>query len=201
MNPERDPKFYDDLLDAALAGYNAEPRPGLERRVLAGVRAGQAHRGFWLQWQWAAVAAAAVVVLAAGLYVLRRPAPQTTARVLPAVPVSAENVNRVARPGDATAAQVTPLVPGTPRVSRIPRVAAVRTVEMAAAPRLAVFPTPRPPSAQERALARVVATTDPQVLQALAAASQAPTQELVISELKVEPLPSANDDAPPRPRN
>lgn len=196
MNPERDPKFYDDLLDATLAGYNAEPRPGLERRVLAGVRARQAHRGFWLQWQWAA-AAAAVVVLAAGLYVLRRPAPQTTARVLPAVPVSAPNANRVARPGDATAAQVI----RKPHAPQIARVAAARAVEITAAPRLAVFPTPRPPSAEERALARVVATTDPQVLQLLAAASQAPTQELVISELKVEPLPSANDEAPPRPRN
>ncbi|HEY2171295.1 MAG TPA: hypothetical protein VGJ30_16840, partial [Candidatus Angelobacter sp.] len=54
----------DDTLDSLLANYSsAEPRPGLETRILANLREEEkkASEGWWnFKWLWAGVIAAAI---------------------------------------------------------------------------------------------------------------------------------------------
>jgi len=64
---KRDERFVDELLDSALAQYaQAEPRPGLEGRLLARLRSEPDPAAFG--WRWLPMAAAAAVVFAAVLY-------------------------------------------------------------------------------------------------------------------------------------
>ena len=67
----RDPDWLhenDDLgheLDVVIAKYAAsEPRPGLEERILANLRAEQTHGPVRIWWRWAIAGALAVVVVA-----------------------------------------------------------------------------------------------------------------------------------------
>src|SRR5690242_9092123 len=65
-------KQMDDMLDSLLANYSsAEPRPGLETRIMANLKlenprdakGREAGRGWWgLKWMWAAAAVAALIV-------------------------------------------------------------------------------------------------------------------------------------------
>ncbi|HVG90068.1 MAG TPA: hypothetical protein VNB54_01140 [Alphaproteobacteria bacterium] len=57
----------DDMLDSLLANYSsAEPRPGLETRIMANLRdaeSSEAGRGWWgFKWLWAGAAVAALIV-------------------------------------------------------------------------------------------------------------------------------------------
>jgi hypothetical protein len=91
----------DRILDDGLGSYcGAEPRVGLERRVLAQVRSSGRRRALWLGW--AAVAAAAVLLLAVALrsphepprpapVVAQMPAAELKKSVAP-VPVAARHV-------------------------------------------------------------------------------------------------------------
>ncbi len=199
---DREEKFYDDLLDAALRGYTAEPRAGLEHRVLAGVRERQARRwwSFPLHWQFAGVAAAAFVVLTVGIVAVQSRRVQPAETMAARAPVDIPNRNSLAKMGDA------PRVLAESQPVRKPalhhQAPTLQTVAVSA-PKLAVFPTPTPLSPQERLLAKLVDSTDPRLLQAMAAANQAPVQELSIKELTVDPLPTPESvsDTPPRPRN
>jgi hypothetical protein len=126
-------QFEDELLEAALgARAKAEPRAGLEERILAGIEARRTRpRAAVPRWAWAFAASAAAVTLAA-IILLHRPA----ASGVPAPPTS-------------TAANTKPVKPAIahPVVARIPPPAAnSKTV------RLAVFPAPRPLSPEEKML-------------------------------------------------
>ena len=73
MSPENDHKL-DEMLDAMLSAYSAaEPRPGLETRILANVKEQElkstARWGFRWTWAVAALATAALVVMV--IYVSR----------------------------------------------------------------------------------------------------------------------------------
>jgi len=58
----------DDMLDSLLANYSlAEPRPGLETRILANLREAEkkASQGWWnFKWIWAGVVTAAIIMAA-----------------------------------------------------------------------------------------------------------------------------------------
>ena len=57
-------RFVDELLEAALARYRStEPRPGLEERVLANLRASP-RPAPWLRWTWLPAATAAALAIA-----------------------------------------------------------------------------------------------------------------------------------------
>src|SRR5690242_15687415 len=117
----------DELLERALATYaGAEPRPGLEQRVIARVFSEPARPRFrWLRWAWAVPALAGAVV--AVLSIPRTPAPPQAPRPPAAVvPV-------------ASAAPV----PARPAIHRRHR---------AAQPKPRLFPTPSPLTAEERLL-------------------------------------------------
>ena len=65
MDQEKD-RQTDEMLDSLLANYSsAEPRPGLETRILANLREAEkkAPQGWWnFKWIWAGAVAAAVVI-------------------------------------------------------------------------------------------------------------------------------------------
>jgi hypothetical protein len=160
-------QFEDALLEAALGERaNAEPRAGLEERILSSVQARQEHRRAAVpQWAWAfAVGAVAAAVLAVFVFhhpaVSRPPAPPTTAiqNAKPAKPAIAH-----------------------PLMARIPPPAAnSKTV------RLAVFPAPRPLSPQEKMLLAYVRKG--RLAQSTAESAQALDEDLKIPKLEVAAL-------------
>src|SRR5438270_5972069 len=83
----------DDMLDSLLANYSsAEPRPGLETRILANLRDAEekdtAH-GWWnFKWLWAGAVAAAIIVAAVLINGRHRfePPKHVMAKTSPAIP-------------------------------------------------------------------------------------------------------------------
>ena len=68
VDQEKDKQMQiDEMLDSMLANYSAaEPRPGLETRILANLRETQEKQtaqGWWnFKWLWAGMVAAAIIV-------------------------------------------------------------------------------------------------------------------------------------------
>jgi len=178
---DRQNRFVDELLDASLRNYtSAPPRPGLESRVLAGVRARQQTARRHAAWGVGLAAVAAWVTL----LVVHRPRPHPAP--LPVIANASPNISA------PSVAKVTlPAQPTMPR--RPPRTAPPGRMDT----RPQQFPTPRPLSEQEKLLLAYV-----QSLKASSAASLQMTEEssehdleippLSIAEIKIEPL------APPK---
>lgn len=139
-------KNLDELLDSLLAAYcEAQPRPGLETRLVSRLReAAQAKtdRRAIFRWLWAASAVGAVTI---ALLVIQ---------LLP--------VAELPRPPVIPAAGL-PVLPATATPKQIrPKVKAPRTLEAPAETsdvRREVFPTPSPLSPQEELLLRYLART------------------------------------------
>jgi len=149
MADQEKDRQIDKMLDSLLANYSsAEPRPGLETRILANLRQAEkrAPEGWWnFKWIWAGVVAAAAVIMVVALLSgrhqatpptnapveTRRPAPQP--QIQPRAPVAPQTAARVHR--------------HKPPAARQPQNAA-----LARSKRPAVFPTPTPLSEQERLL-------------------------------------------------
>jgi hypothetical protein len=146
---------FERELDAALAKYGAaEPRAGLEQRVLANLRTERASdvRRSWLRPAGALATAVVIAAILLGWRVHSR-------TNVTAVPVAAQ---QAARPSEA--GKVTDAVNG--RGERLiarrttKRGTVRREAESAALPRLDQFPAPEPLSEQEKLLIRFV-TDDP----------------------------------------
>jgi hypothetical protein len=149
-------RHLDDLIDSYLARYsNAEPRLGLEARIVANLRASTvvaAQEGnlwnLWMkgtQWLWKGALVAATVSAAVGVYVSENVS-------LPKAPVIS-----VARPPALPpAASVHPKHSGKPTGRH--RAEQRESIQVAAAGRRDVFPSPTPLSLQERLLLRYLAT-------------------------------------------
>lgn len=154
---ERDKQMQiDDMLDSLLANYSsAEPRPGLETRILANLRETEekeAAHGWWsFKWLWAGAVAAAIIVAAALIGGRHRVAPPTNVivktnqpapqpEIQPQVPIARQEAVRI-RPRK-------PLAPALPQ-----------NATLALRDRPAVFPTPTPLSEQEKLLLSYVAGT------------------------------------------
>lgn len=139
----------DDLLDSLLAAYSdAEPRPGMETRLLANLRTDRLPSRRTSGWKWlvAGAGAVALAVILFAIYLSRIPA-------LPELPRI-----QVAGP---------PVLTPTPAASRSGHQSAMRpaarkgdsTMVTVAGVRPEVFPTPSPLSEQERLLFRYLAET------------------------------------------
>lgn len=180
-NSQRDENFVDGLLDSALARYaQAEPRPGLEGRLLARLRSEPASAAF--SWRWLPMAAAAAMVLAAVLYFAgsrESNRPQIATQPQPAVGTAT-----IAQPESSQASA--PLGKGPSRATRpvARQASAQRAAAPPSSPRRGQFPTPAALSAQEQALVRFVNQSSPRELQVLADKKQ----EGPIPNLQVEPL-------------
>lgn len=142
----------DRVLDVALAKYAAEPRAGLEERVLANLRAETARGAerVWRRWCVLAAVVAALVIVAALSWRPGRSA-RPTNHVAIAMPTTQPASTQVAASGE-------------PREVRLQAGHALRKTRrhrapdavVAAQPKLEQFPSPQPLSEQERALAMYV---------------------------------------------
>ncbi|HEU5453107.1 MAG TPA: hypothetical protein VFU76_14025 [Terriglobales bacterium] len=148
-----DNRKLDDLLDRGLREYSqAEPRPGLEDRILANLRTQPEPRPRWRIWIPALAAAAAIIVIVA---LALRPHEQTA----PSATAKGENGPRAT--SRATVATAMP-----PREKTAPHVSTkhapvvahqrrARTVQVASTgqpslPRQQTFPAPAPLTEQEK---------------------------------------------------
>jgi hypothetical protein len=150
----------DEMLDSLLAGYSsAEPRPGLETRILANLilaaprdaEGREASRGWWgFRWLWAGVALAAIIVGAVLIRGKRHVAtPQRTVvhTLQPAVqqPIVQQPKIQSSVP---TTAGARPAIHRHRTLAPVPQ----QNATLAWSQRPAVFPTPTPLSEQERLL-------------------------------------------------
>ena len=144
----------DEMLDSLLANYSsAEPRPGLETRILANLReAEETPQGWWsFKWLWAGVVTAAIVMAAVLINGRHRIEPPThvIVKTSPAVP------QPEIQPHASIARQE------TARIHRHKPLASTRPLNgtLALSQRPAVFPTPTPLSEQEKLLLSYLAGT------------------------------------------
>jgi hypothetical protein len=147
----------DRELDAALAKYAAvEPRTGIEDRILANLRADQAHAAERSWWRWPAVAALAAVIVVTLSVAWRsgKPVQSTTAQHRPATTQTNEHAGtQVANHGGSNS--IRPHEASGIQLRR--RAVSNPATVVALAPKLDQFPSPQPLSEQERILARYVA--------------------------------------------
>jgi len=155
---EKDKRMQiDDMVDSLLANYSsAEPRPGLETRILANLREAEEKKtsqGWWnFKWLWAGAVAAAIIVAVVLIGGRQRVAPPTHVMVKtsPAVP------QPEIQPHAPIARQETARVHRRKSLT-VPTVH--RNGTLALNERPAVFPTPTPLSEQEKLLLSYLAGT------------------------------------------
>ncbi len=212
MEDKQSNHFIDELLEGTLARYrSAEPRPGLEERVLANLRAGSRPMP-WLRWAWllaapaAALAVGAVVFYFAGRHEPHAPAPPVVARaakpgaVLPPGPTAtlpnwrSDLTQRgVAAPLAARGRRRATDAGGAPRLAgararlRSPAATQVSPVATTALARPEQFPSPTPLSEQEKLLLRYVEEAPKEVLMASQMNGE-PVRDLEIRDLDIPPL-------------
>ncbi len=143
----QDWKLHDEIdrmLDATLANYAAQPRAGLEQRILANLRMVETRTAARIAWNWgAAMALGAVLMIAASLgwrWARTKPAPNAKQPSAATVPVATEGAHRQDN-SDLHHVKAA-------RRNRHP----VQRETAAANPKLDVFPSPLPLSEQERLL-------------------------------------------------
>jgi hypothetical protein len=177
------PDELDQRLDSALAKYAAaEPRQGLEERILSALHTQRAHprRDAW-RWSWA-VAAAVVVVGTLLVWNSARksagPAP-AVATHLRAVETQnpTEPMPQLARSGHE------PKVVAAHRPGVRPRVRP-HSETVAVDPKLDVFPSPQPLSEEELALVRLVRNF-PREARLVAQAQEASAAEMLAKMQKL----------------
>jgi len=162
IDPEKDKQMQiDEMLDSMLANYSAaEPRRGLETRILANLRETpekQTAQGWWdFKWLWAGMVAAAIIVAAALISGRRRIEPPTHVVVRTTQPAP--------QPGSQSHAPTAPketarIYRRKPRATKQPQNAA-----LALSHRPAKFPTPVPLSEQERLMFTYLANTPKEIV-------------------------------------
>ncbi len=155
IDPERD-KQMDEMLDSMLANYSAaEPRPGLETRILANLREPakkEAPLGWWnFKWILAGTVAAAIIVAAVLINGRHRVAPPTNVVVRTSQPAPSAEIQPHAAIAPKQVGKIHRRKPSTPTLPR--------NATLALRDRPAVFPTPTPLSEQEKLLLSYVAGT------------------------------------------
>jgi hypothetical protein len=147
---DQEQKKVEELLDSMLAAYSAvDPRPGLETRVLANLKAAREKQRPWfgLHWMWAGAAAAVIAVIAL-IFLLR----SEEKRQSPAI----EAVHTTQPAPKIAREQGTERPPAHPATVHPVRNAGTQQI---ADTRPDVFPTPTPLSDQEKLLLRYLAGT------------------------------------------
>lgn len=187
---------HDELdreLDAALAKYAAvEPRPGLEARVLANLRAQETQVAGRSWWRWGVGAILAAVIIAAIAISLRPSHPgREQVQKNPPVPVAPRHDEPkdkfvANREGNKTS------IPGPtgPTAAHHNNSAAI-TVSATARPKLDRFPSPTPLSEQEKILANYVT----QYPEHAALVAEARTEQLRRDEEEWHATDASNDSA------
>jgi hypothetical protein len=171
-------------LDAALKQYGeAEPRTGLEVRVLASLQAEREHLGRRRSW-WPTLAGITAIVLL-GI---------TVAIVKNGVVKDDQRVKREAfieRGDTASVRSLDSVRPATPGMRSAVRRKLTTRVKEAAEPRLEQFPAPQPLSRQEEILASYVVQFQREA--AIVAQAQTELLERDLAELDKMPTPSKQE--------
>jgi len=146
----------DDMLDSLLANYSsAEPRPGLETRILANLRDAEENKspaGWWnFRWLWTGAVVAAIIVAVVMINGRHRVEPPTNV----IVKTSPSTPQPEIQPHAPIAPQAMAKVHRHKPSSR----AMPQTATLALNERPAVFPTPTPLSEQEKLLLSYLAGT------------------------------------------
>ena len=163
----------DRILDAALSNYScAEPRPGLEQRILSRVQSEGGAGGFagrlW-RWRWAVLTPAVACLLVFALWRDRDPAP------------APEKVTRtITNP-------VPPPTPEPPKSAERKRRTAAKRVSL---PKRDQFPTPVPLTDAERAWMDFVARSPEQAHEMAVHAAEWGQAPIQIEEIEIPPLSS-----------
>ena len=182
----------DLLIDAALATYS-EPRADLEDRVLQALAAerepGAAMpqptplRRRWLPWAIALPVAACALL---ALFIQLREPHRTTQARTPSSPLPSHDSSRLT----AIAAATTPVTishgakPGISRNALRPSPAP----QVAALPKLDVFPTPQPLTSREQALVASTSRAPKAQLLALVTAQHHPEGPVTIAAIQIPPI-------------
>ncbi|HEY2913835.1 MAG TPA: hypothetical protein VGK21_10785 [Candidatus Angelobacter sp.] len=149
----------DEMLDSLLANYSsAEPRPGLETRILANLHEAEKTPQGWgnFKWVWAGVVAAAIIVAAMLINGRHRVAPPTNVVVKTSQPGPQPQIQPhapVKRNETAGIHRRKPLAPTRPH-----------NAALALSERPANFPTPVPLSEQERLMFTYLANTPQEIV-------------------------------------
>ncbi len=161
MADQEKDKQLDDLLESMLSTYSvAEPRPGLETRILAQVRdaASKKRPGLWNLGWLGSGAAAAITALVLFLYFsrpstqpYRAPSEVVQFPVQPQPPVRPQPRQGVSRSAAA--------INASSRRSQLPEAVQEKDNTLAMQDRPAIFPTPVPLSDQEKLFFRYLAST------------------------------------------
>jgi hypothetical protein len=168
----------DEMLDSLLANYSsAEPRPGLETRILANLQGAEEKeraQGWWnFKWLWAGVVAAAIIVAAVTINGRHRIAPPTNVVVKNTQP--APQPEEIQPHAPAVRNETFRIRPRKPLAPTRPQ-----NANLALSQRPAIFPTPTPLSEQEKLLLSYVAGT--------------PREELIAQSHPDEPLVVGDQD-------
>jgi hypothetical protein len=204
MHDDKPDQFVDDLLEASLERYRGEePRPGLEMRVLAGIRTRERPaRRRWLGWA-VAVCAGTVAIIVVVLHFTRAPVRQPTRRAslsskesgahrAPLQPANPREMVTQQQPSlrPRGSGSVDPrfwgprLVQG-PEKPRTPK-AGVRATKPK---RPEQFPTPSPLTEQEKLLLVYVnIATKPDLVAGTDETDEAPVSDLEIPRIKIVAL-------------
>lgn len=187
-NPDR---HAEQWLDAALRvrmDATAEPRPGLEERVLARLATAPKRKPmYW--WPLAFIGVAAAVLIAAAMLIVRPRTPEKPSAAQTAQPV-------VSRPAQVVASKppvgVRKPEHGNQRQALVAanRSPLVRQKEVT--PKLATFPVKTPETDQERMLARLAARRG--AFELASASSDQAIKELQVKELALEPMEGTPPD-------
>lgn len=190
--PERDD--LDRLIDSELAHY-AEPRPGLEQRILARVDAASSTRSSlshaWRQWALVgAIAIALVLSFSIPRFMHRETSTPTAHLAIPERAPAAEakavapEPNAQFRPSPE-AANTAHHVARAPRSNRIP--------EKTRHPRLDIFPAPQPLSPQEQTLVAIATAQSASARESLMASQQRLDAPLQISAIEIPPITAPDE--------
>jgi len=186
------PENFDRWLDTALrARVEAEPRMGLEERVLA--RLGTEHPRTTFSWMPLLAAAAAVLAVSAALIVSyssrQKPLITTVPPVAPTPQIT--EAPRIRRSSSASNAERTGRVPAR-QIARAKAPGVRRTADEQGLPRLTAFPASVTPTEQERMLAELARGANANDL-ANFSETLVPLKDVEVSSLQIDPLDSENN--------
>lgn len=178
--PERDDDL-DLLIDSALRDY-AQPRAGLEQRMFARV-SGHVTRSSWRRWVFAAIAAPAVATLILLSYLVPK-TPHSQPGQMAYTPATPAMAPVITVPAPRAVARSR----SSRHIQHIDKIANRASNSAFSRPKLDVFPTPQPPTHEERALARFVTQAPEADRKALVEAQQRIDQPLNITAIRISPL-------------
>jgi hypothetical protein len=190
--PERDE--LDRLIDSELARY-AEPRTGLEQRVLASVDAASSARSpffrAWQRWALAAAIAAAVVLSIAIPDFIYRKTSTTTAHVAIPEHAPAARAKEITSESEVQFRPVPKVANTTHHIARASKPNHI--AEKTTRPRLDIFPAPHPLSPEEQALVAIATARSDSARESLMASQRAMNAPLQISAIEIPPITMPNE--------